>query len=194
MISTVLARSASRGSIASMRRIAGDTPALSADGVPVTLRKFEVRSVSSGEDAQGEALVTVEHNGRTHRGSSVTTNIVESGVRAFIEKLEIPADAKQRLLALTPQGYTGMGAELARAFFLLRRIHPALALLIAAGLFTLTFAWNDFVVAVAMNSSDDVRTLPVAEACGSVRVAAILACLAGVVLLGLWQLWGRIAF
>ena len=34
--------------------------------------------------------------------------------------------------------------------------------LIAAGLFTLTFAWNDFVVAVAMNSSDDVRTLPVA--------------------------------
>ena len=34
--------------------------------------------------------------------------------------------------------------------------------LIAAGLFTLTFAWNDFVVAVVMNSSDDVRTLPVA--------------------------------
>jgi len=34
--------------------------------------------------------------------------------------------------------------------------------LIAAGLFTLTFAWNDFVVAVAMNSSDDARTLPVA--------------------------------
>jgi 2-isopropylmalate synthase len=56
-----------------------------ATGVPVTLRKFEVRSVSSGEDAQGEALVTVEHNGRTHRGSSVTTNIVESGVRAFLE-------------------------------------------------------------------------------------------------------------
>jgi len=34
--------------------------------------------------------------------------------------------------------------------------------LIAAGLFTLTFAWNDFVVAVVMNSSDDARTLPVA--------------------------------
>lgn len=34
--------------------------------------------------------------------------------------------------------------------------------LIAAGLFVLTFAWNDFVVAVAMNSSEDVRTLPVA--------------------------------
>lgn len=34
--------------------------------------------------------------------------------------------------------------------------------LVAAGLFVLTFAWNDFVVAVAMNSSDEVRTLPVA--------------------------------
>jgi ABC-type glycerol-3-phosphate transport system permease component len=34
--------------------------------------------------------------------------------------------------------------------------------LIAAGLFVLTFAWNDFVVAVAMNTSESVRTLPVA--------------------------------
>ncbi len=34
--------------------------------------------------------------------------------------------------------------------------------LIAAGLFVLTFAWNDFVVAVAMNTSENVRTLPVA--------------------------------
>jgi len=34
--------------------------------------------------------------------------------------------------------------------------------LVAAGLFVLTFAWNDFVVAVAMNSSEGARTLPVA--------------------------------
>ncbi len=56
-----------------------------ATGVTVTLRKFEVHSVSMGEDAQGEAVVTVEHNGRSYRGSSVTTDIVESGVRAFLE-------------------------------------------------------------------------------------------------------------
>jgi 2-isopropylmalate synthase len=56
-----------------------------ATGIQVTLRKFEVRSVSEGEDAQGEALVTVEYAGRTHRGTSVTTDIVESGVRAFLE-------------------------------------------------------------------------------------------------------------
>jgi multiple sugar transport system permease protein len=34
--------------------------------------------------------------------------------------------------------------------------------LVAAGLFVVTFAWNDFVVAVVMISSDDVKTLPVA--------------------------------
>ncbi|MBL8669396.1 MAG: carbohydrate ABC transporter permease [Alphaproteobacteria bacterium] len=34
--------------------------------------------------------------------------------------------------------------------------------LVAAGLFVLTFAWNDFVVAVVMSSSESVRTLPVA--------------------------------
>ena len=56
-----------------------------ATGVNVKLRKFEVRSVTVGEDAQGEAVVTVEHNGRAYRGTSVTTDIVESSVRAFLE-------------------------------------------------------------------------------------------------------------
>lgn len=46
----------------------------------------------------------------------------------------------------------------------LRKIALPLAspALVASGLFVLTFAWNDFVVAVAMTSSDDVRTLPLA--------------------------------
>jgi len=56
-----------------------------ATGINVSLRKFELRSVSEGEDAQGEAVVYVEYNERTYRGSSVSTNIVESAVRAFLE-------------------------------------------------------------------------------------------------------------
>jgi 2-isopropylmalate synthase len=56
-----------------------------ATGLTVKLQKFEVRSVSEGEDAQGEALVYVEYNGRTYRGSSVSTNIIESSARAFLE-------------------------------------------------------------------------------------------------------------
>src|SRR5579863_3326486 len=56
-----------------------------ATGIAVVLTKFEVQAVSEGEDAQGEARVYVEYNQRTYRGASVSTNIVESGTRAFLE-------------------------------------------------------------------------------------------------------------
>ncbi len=56
-----------------------------ATGTSVQVRKFEVHSVSVGEDAQGEALLTVEHNGRSYRGSGVSTNIVEAAARAYLE-------------------------------------------------------------------------------------------------------------
>jgi 2-isopropylmalate synthase len=58
-----------------------------ATGIEVSLRKFELRSVSVGEDAQGEAIVYVEYNERTYRGTSVSTNIVESSTKAFLEVL-----------------------------------------------------------------------------------------------------------
>jgi 2-isopropylmalate synthase len=53
--------------------------------IAVVLRKFEVHAVSEGEDAQGEARVYVEYNHKTYRGASVSTNIVESATRAFLE-------------------------------------------------------------------------------------------------------------
>ena len=56
-----------------------------ATGITTVLRKFELRSVSEGEDAQGEAIVYVDFNGRSYRGSSVSTDIVESSARAFLE-------------------------------------------------------------------------------------------------------------
>ena len=56
-----------------------------ATGIAVRLDKFEVRSVTEGEDAQGEAIVYVDHNERSYRGSSVSTNIIESSARAFLE-------------------------------------------------------------------------------------------------------------
>ena len=57
----------------------------SATGVKVTLRKFEVRAVTGGQDAQGEAVVHVEYQNRTYRGASASTDIVEAGTRAFLE-------------------------------------------------------------------------------------------------------------
>jgi 2-isopropylmalate synthase len=56
-----------------------------ATGLNVALRKFEVRGVTEGEDAQGETVVYVEYNRRNYRGSSVSTNIVEASTRAFLE-------------------------------------------------------------------------------------------------------------
>jgi 2-isopropylmalate synthase len=56
-----------------------------ATGTSVQVRKFEVHSVSVGEDAQGEALLTVEHNDRSYRGSGVSTNIIEAAARAYLE-------------------------------------------------------------------------------------------------------------
>ena len=67
-----------------------------ATGVFVKLRKFEVRSVTVGEDAQGEAVVTVDCNGRSYRGTSVTTDIVESGVRAFLEVVNAIESSRRR--------------------------------------------------------------------------------------------------
>ena len=56
-----------------------------ATGISVQVRKFEVHSVSVGEDAQGEALLTVEHNGRSYRGSGISTNIIEAAASAYLE-------------------------------------------------------------------------------------------------------------
>jgi adenylosuccinate lyase len=44
------------------------------------------------------------------RGQRVTGD----GMRAFVEKLEIPAEAKAELMALTPHSYTGYAADLAK--------------------------------------------------------------------------------
>jgi 2-isopropylmalate synthase len=56
-----------------------------ATGTSVQVRKFEVHSVTVGEDAQGEALLTVEHNGRSYRGAGVSTNIIEAAARSYLE-------------------------------------------------------------------------------------------------------------
>jgi 2-isopropylmalate synthase len=79
-----------------------------ATGITVNLRKFEVQAVSEGEDAQGEARVYVEYNHKTYRGASVSTNIVESGTRAFLEvinRIELAqagARSREERAAATP--------------------------------------------------------------------------------------------
>jgi len=56
-----------------------------ATGIELELKNFEVRSVTVGEDAQGEVTVTVEYNGHSYRGNGISTDIVEAGARAYLE-------------------------------------------------------------------------------------------------------------
>ena len=44
------------------------------------------------------------------RGQGIT----EASMREFVQSLDLPEDARQRLVALTPAGYVGLAAELAR--------------------------------------------------------------------------------
>ncbi|HXQ63587.1 MAG TPA: 2-isopropylmalate synthase [Steroidobacteraceae bacterium] len=74
-----------------------------ATGIAVKLGKFEVRSVTEGEDAQGEAIVYVEHNQRSYRGSSISTNIIESSARAYLEVINRIASTRNGTVPVHPQ-------------------------------------------------------------------------------------------
>jgi 2-isopropylmalate synthase len=54
-------------------------------GIEVELRDYRVRSISVGEDAQGEAQVEAEYNGKTFRGRGVSTDIIEASALAFLQ-------------------------------------------------------------------------------------------------------------
>ncbi len=54
-------------------------------GIDVNLKDYRVRSVTVGEDAQGEASVEAEFQGRKFRGRASSTDIVEASARAFLQ-------------------------------------------------------------------------------------------------------------
>jgi len=54
-------------------------------GIPVKLREYGITSVSTGEDAQGEVSIEVEHPSGVYRGRAVSTDIVEGSARAFLD-------------------------------------------------------------------------------------------------------------
>jgi 2-isopropylmalate synthase len=53
--------------------------------VDVKLRRYSVTSVTGDEDAQGEAQVEAESNGRILRGRAVSTDIIEASALAFLQ-------------------------------------------------------------------------------------------------------------
>jgi 2-isopropylmalate synthase len=54
-------------------------------GIDVELRDYHVRSVTIGQDAQGEAQVEAEYNGKVLRGRAFSTDIIEASALAFLQ-------------------------------------------------------------------------------------------------------------
>ncbi|HEV3256693.1 MAG TPA: 2-isopropylmalate synthase [Gemmataceae bacterium] len=73
-------------------------------GVTVQVRDYQVRSVTLGEDAQGEASIEAEHDGRVFRGRAVSTDILEASALAFVEVIN--RTALRRQPRLNPQAET----------------------------------------------------------------------------------------
>ena len=76
----------------SQRRRPGDGPidaafkaVEAATGISLRVRKFEVRGVTEGRGRPGRGHRLRRHGGRSYRGVSVSTNIVEGGVNALLE-------------------------------------------------------------------------------------------------------------
>lgn len=56
-------------------------------GIEALLIDYQVRSVSSGKDAQGEVMVQIEVNGIQHHGKGVSTDIVAASAQAYLKAL-----------------------------------------------------------------------------------------------------------
>jgi len=56
-------------------------------GIEARLQEFQVRSVSSGKDAQGEVLVEISAKGRGYSGRGVSTDIIDAAAQAYLRAL-----------------------------------------------------------------------------------------------------------
>jgi len=56
-------------------------------GVTAELKDYQVRAVSGGEDAQGEASVEINYHGRRYHGKAVSTDILEASALAYLKAL-----------------------------------------------------------------------------------------------------------
>jgi 2-isopropylmalate synthase len=56
-------------------------------GVSAELKDYQVRAVSGGEDAQGEASVEIAYLGRRYHGKAVSTDVIEASALAYLKAL-----------------------------------------------------------------------------------------------------------
>jgi 2-isopropylmalate synthase len=58
-------------------------------GKKLVLEDFDLSSVTGGKDAQGEARVRIELDGRHYNGRGLSTDIIEASVRAYLTAINV---------------------------------------------------------------------------------------------------------
>ena len=56
-------------------------------GISAELKDYQVRSVSGGEDAQGEASVAILYEGHRYHGKAISTDVIEASALAYLKAL-----------------------------------------------------------------------------------------------------------
>jgi len=56
-------------------------------GAKVKLSDYNIRALTRGKDAQGEALVEIRDNGRSFVGKSISTDTLEASVKAYLQAI-----------------------------------------------------------------------------------------------------------
>jgi 2-isopropylmalate synthase len=64
-------------------------------GVSGDLQSFQVRSVTGGEDAQGEAFIEIRVNEKTYHGKGISTDIIQASAEAYLKALNRAMSDKQ---------------------------------------------------------------------------------------------------
>ena len=75
-------------------------------GVTVKLRDYQIASVSTGEDAQGEVSIEVEHRTGVYRARALSTDIIEGSARAFLDvmnRIALKGPAEQAAARRAPR-------------------------------------------------------------------------------------------
>jgi 2-isopropylmalate synthase len=53
----------------------------------ITLKDYQLKAVTSGQDALGEATVWVEENNLTYSGRGLSTDVIEASAKAYVNAL-----------------------------------------------------------------------------------------------------------
>ncbi len=63
-------------------------------GLDLTLESFSINAVSDGEDAMGQAVVKVRFEDELYTGSGLSTDVIESAIRAYVSSINKILGAK----------------------------------------------------------------------------------------------------